>query len=168
CELTFKFGARPSEHKSVILRDPAKPVHLDVLFPKVTDSARIHSVLAERGSRLTPDGKDLESDYPADSMFSISDSLGNQTKFLQLGIKGLDPESPMWIEQGRAILFGLQGVTHRKQDQELLGVFRMEFADNKPKQLASGQPIHFVDYNDDSNTVVAATDHTIYTFTLPP
>lgn len=167
-ELMFKFGARPTAHKSVILRDPAKPVHLDVFFPKATDPARIHSVLTERGSQLTPDGKDIESDYPADSMFSISDSLGNQTRFLQLGLKGLNPESPTWIEQGRAILYGLQGVTHRKQDLELLGVYRMEFSDNKPKQLASGQPIHFVDYNDSTHTVVAATDHSIYTFTLPP
>jgi hypothetical protein len=166
-ELTFKFGARPSAHKSVILRDPSKPVHLDVFFPKATDPARIHSILTQRGSQLTPDGKDIDSDYPADSMFSISDSLGNQTHFLQLGMKGLNPESPTWVEQGRAILYGLQGVVHRKQDQDLLGIYRMEFSDNKPKQLATGQPIKFIDFNESTNTVVAATDHSIFTFVLP-
>ena len=94
-ELLYHYGAWPEIRKNVIARDPSQPVTLDLLFPRASDAVRIHSLVTDRGPGANKEGKRLDSEYPGDSMISISDGLGNQTQFLKLQLKGLRAHSPV-------------------------------------------------------------------------
>jgi hypothetical protein len=161
-KLVFHFGNRPEVDKSLVIRESAQTVTLDVLVPPVSDSANSYALVADRGLKLTPDGKALKSEFSGDSMICTGDERGNNDRFLQLDLGGLKAHSPVWTDGGRALLYGKEGVAPRKQDVALMGVYRYDVALRKSRQIASGQPIHFVDVSATTNTVVAATDHAVF------
>jgi hypothetical protein len=162
-ELTFRFAGRPDIRKSIISRTPAAPVRLDVLFPASPQNA---SLLTERSPGATREGKELQSDYPADSMLALSDAWGNDTRFLKLGLADMRAHSPVFRGPDE-ILFGVEGVVHRKDARKALGLFATNPRTQSIKQVAGGEPLLFADVLSVTHSVVAATGHSILIYDNP-
>jgi hypothetical protein len=159
-ELSFSVPERVSVRKLLLVRRLDQPVVLDVLLP--ASPTEVRKVLAlNRGSRLTPDGKDLESDVAADSTISLADEYGNHDQLLTLRTEGARVHSPVWWNTS-AFLFAKEAVLHRKSDQEFMGVFEYETSSGKLRQLASQAGIHFVDRSPRRDSIVTASQHDLY------
>ena len=159
-ELTFTLPGRPSVSKLLIVRQPAPPVTQDVLLPADPETPR--KVLAlDRGSRLGPGGKELESDVAADSTLSLADEYGNHDQLLNLKTGRMRVHSPIW-QSPSTVLFGREGVLHRQESLKALGVFQFQLGSGTIQQIASETSAHFLSKSPKGDSLAVADQKDLY------
>ncbi|MCI0422435.1 MAG: carboxypeptidase-like regulatory domain-containing protein [Acidobacteria bacterium] len=159
-ELSFSASDRPAVRKVLIIRQPGLQVNQDVLLPNSSGTPR--KVLAlDRGSRLSPHGKDLESDVAADSTLSLADEYGNHDQLLTLNIGKTRVHSPIWLN-ANTILFGKEGVLHHRENWRLLGVFQFQTTSGRVQQVASEIGAHFLSKSPQKDALIVADQKNLH------
>jgi len=159
-EISFSAPNRPPITKVLIVRQPGSRVRQDVLLPNSPGTPR--KVLAlDRGSRVGPHGKDLDSDVSADSTISLADQYGNHDQLLALNIGKTRVHSPVWLN-ATTIAFGKEGVIHHPENSRLLGVFQFQTDSARIQQIAAEVGAHFLSKSPERDALAIATQKDVY------
>jgi hypothetical protein len=146
--------------KVLFVRDASAPLTQDVLLP--ASGAPAPKVLAlDRGSRLSPRGKDLSSDAPGDSTISLADEYGNDDRLLRLGAGRARVHSPVWFDAS-TIAFGKEGLLHDPETLKSLGVFRYDTGTGTVSQVVSKIGAQFLGLSPGGDALAIAGQKEIY------
>lgn len=155
-------GAKQVE-KIIFLRQPNEAAVLDVLLPEPAENeAQTPALVLDRGLPISSEGKDLPADLPGAGTLTVADALGNRDRPLPLGPSGTKAHEPVWLETGRAILWGLDALTRDRKDQRQLGVYRYDLAPAQSRLVAGGAGIRFLGMSPAGDQLVAGNYKNVY------